>query len=165
MRAQERIFSEIFLEKTDKEISDFYERKIYLKTIDDIRNHFKRSFDNYLNINKLIISKAVIPVKSIKAEFFFTNQNIFNRSIEYNFQPYINQTDITLDLSNKEIKMILFSNFNITVENNGPFSLSNSKLKEFLKDVKFFQLHFPIFTYHNDIYTEKEICNKWVKLY
>lgn len=160
-RAQERILSDIFLEKSSKE-SNYFEKIIYLKDIKTIKTHFLNSLKSYFNINSLLINKVKIPSYNTHVEFFFSDENIFNALVINDFEPIKKMQNKSIDLSDVELKMLKFSNYNITKENLGPFALSDNQLKEFLKDVKFFRVNFPLKIYHFDEIKDKEICSEWV---
>jgi hypothetical protein len=166
MRAQERILYDIFLEKTNKD-SNYFEKSIYLKDIKALKKHFLNSLENYFNINSLLINQVKIPFDKIVLEFFYTNsnENIFDNLKNKSLSLSINlPLDFSTDsFSNEELKKLKFSNFTITKENIGPFILNDILLKEFLKDVKFFRVHLPLFISYYDEIKEKEICSDWVK--
>jgi hypothetical protein len=167
MRAQERIFYDIFLEKTNKDDVSF-ERIIYLKDIKAIKKHFLKSLESYFNINSLLINQVKRPFENIELEFFYlnSNENIFNnlknKSLSLSLPLQFDFSNNSI--SNEELNMLKFSNLTITKDNFGPFMLSDIQLKEFLKDVKFFRIHLPLIIFNYDDIKEKEICTDWVKI-
>lgn len=175
LRAQEKIFYNVFLQKSPKEQTDF-SKVLYLYNIDELRNHFKKTIENFFNLEKFLFNRisyirnyTVVEffyfedklMNNLNKQLFLTNEtllsspNINDLSI-YNLNDYLDFNSTHDFIDNK------VTNYKITNERFGPFALDNKSLKIFLNDVKNFRVHFRFHVYTIDEISGFEKCNEWV---
>jgi len=178
-RAQERIFYNVFIENSPKEENDF-KKNLYLYDLNQLRNHFKQTINNFFNLEKFLINKISYLKNYTVVEFFFfedknkdnlnrklflKNESILKNNIyddedklnEYSDNYYFNNTE-NLIYNNK------VTNYKISEGNFGPFSLDNNSLKIFLNYVKYFRVHYRFNIYTVDEVSGEEECNEWVNI-
>jgi len=173
LRSQERIFYNIFLENSSKENKDFC-KVLYLYDIEDLKNHFKKTINNFFNLDMFLLNRVSFLrnytvleffyfedkyMDNLNRELFLTNQSLLNNDIINDMsninenQDYVNPQDF---INNK------VSNYKVTNERFGPFALNNKSLKIFLNDVKYFRVHFKFQIYTLNEISGLEECNEWV---
>lgn len=175
MRAQERIFYNIFLENSTKEVEN-YNKVLYLYDLDQLRDHFKKTINNFFNIEKFLLNRVGLFRNYTVVEFFYfedkymdnlnrqlflKNESLYDKkNIHYDPFPDL---DVYQDKENSE-KFInnKDTNYKITDKKFGPFDLDNQSLKLFLNDVKYFRVHFSFHIFTVDEYTGLEKCDEWV---
>jgi hypothetical protein len=175
LRSQEKVFYNVFLENSSKEVDD-YNRVLYLYDINDLRDHFKKTINNFFNLDKFLLNKVsylrnytVVEffyfedkyINNLNKELFLKNESLlsnndFNDNSIYNLNDYQEYNDTQEFIINK------VTNYKITNERFGPFLLDNKLLKLFLNDVKYFRVHFRFHIFTMDEISGLEKCNEWV---
>lgn len=173
-RAQERIFYNIFLENSSKEGNDF-NKILYLYDIDELRNHFKQTINNFSNLEKFLLNRIEYLRNYTIVEFFYfedkymdnINRELFlkNESLLVNNNNDLSNYNIHGQNDHNKTEEFMdnkATNYKITNESFGPFSLDNKSLKIFLNDVRYFRVHFTFNILTIDEVSGIEKCNEWV---
>ena len=139
-RTQERLILNTFIDTSRKEGIDF-NRKTYLYTINELKDHVRLTFAKYNSLNKETLEYIYYPDKSSNLEFTYIDSNLHRSNITTNskqrFHYKINNTNL------------------------GPFEESNSKLKSFLNNVLEFKINFTLKTHIPYFYNENYECYIW----